>query len=79
MLNGSGGYLSRAWRNAVVWAAKLNIVFLRDRVFGYDLFISYDFHEGGGFAEALKTRLEGSLNRLATSALTLKDCTHRAR
>src|SRR5262249_38321141 len=38
----------------------LGVGWLRDFVFGYDLFIAYDFDEAGKFAETLKARLEGS-------------------
>jgi hypothetical protein len=40
---------------------------LRDLVFGYDLFISYDFDEAGTFAAQLKTSLSSQRDQYAVS------------
>ncbi|MCW5705264.1 MAG: toll/interleukin-1 receptor domain-containing protein, partial [Bradyrhizobium sp.] len=44
------------WLQSVL--ASLSLERMRDLVFGYDLFISYDFDEAGDYATKLKRRLE---------------------
>jgi hypothetical protein len=45
-------------------ARRFSMSHLRDTVFGFDLFISYDFDEVGSFAIALKNSLESQENPL---------------
>lgn len=57
-MNGWRQFLLRS-TNLRQWLARnLSLPALRDRLFGYDLFISYDFAEAARFAEALKTSAE---------------------
>lgn len=66
ILAAAGAQIAQAWRHAVAWLGMLRFASLRDAVFGYDLFISYDFDEAGRYAEALKARLEGTQKPIRT-------------
>ena len=44
------------WVSSIL--APLRLAHLRDRIFGYDLFISYDFEQAGHYAIKLKESLE---------------------